>query len=408
MGKFLSTTYRESVEGLSSFYEDLVNNPFYILNDKKPVFVTYYNINKEYSSVDPGSKLQYDNVGSDTPMRFNRIYNFAIYGIDKIELNNEIGEFGLESTTIEGDAYILPNSIVPYEGDYFEISHVKDSTWLFIVKDVQKDTLDNGSNVYKISYKLEYDDNSKIQQNVVQNFELIEKREGTNVITVARCEDVAIAKILDEKATRLKKYYSDLYYQPQVQTFIFENLYDLKAYDPFMIEFLIRNRILDNGEEDYVYVDHKIPIPNTFSIDYDSVFLRAFEKKDAKNIRNYKYKVALSEIHYYGTIFDSRYEKYWKAEYHRLPLGLTNAIHYCFDEDIMNHIVDHKLYTDYPNNDHDYIWKNILIKYFYDDELLDSEIEDIDNMKFCNSIEMFYIIPLMIFCIEKYIENVLK
>lgn len=406
MGKFLSTTYKDTVEGLSDFYENLVNNPFYILNDKKPVFVTYYNINKESSSVDPGSKLQYDNIGGDTPMRFNRIKNFALYGLDKIELNTELGEFGLEANNIEGDAYILPNTIIPYEGDYFEISHVEDSTWLFIVKDVQKDTLDNGSNVYKLSYKLEYDDNSKIQENIVDNFELIEKREGTNVISVVRCTDADLARKMDEKAVKLKKYYCELFYSDKVQTFIFSNLYDLRAYDPYMIEFLIRNKILDNGEEDYIHVMHQLPIPSTFSIDYDNIFLRAFEKKDI-HIRRYLYKSALTEISCFGSIFDSRFEKYWKSTYKEIP-PIANTVHQCFDEDIMDHILEHKLYNDDPNNFEDAIWRNILIKYFYGDKLEDTEIEDIDNLKFDNQIGMFYIIPLLILCLEDYIEKLLN
>ena len=58
MGKFLSTTYRDTVEGISNFYEDLVNNPFYILNDKKPVFVTHYpkEIKAFYMKLDPDGK----------------------------------------------------------------------------------------------------------------------------------------------------------------------------------------------------------------------------------------------------------------------------------------------------------------------------------------------------------------
>ena len=62
MGKIIETNYHETVGKITSFATDLVNNPFYVLNDKKPSIVTYYNINKEKSSLDPGSKLSYDNI----------------------------------------------------------------------------------------------------------------------------------------------------------------------------------------------------------------------------------------------------------------------------------------------------------------------------------------------------------
>ena len=73
MGRILQTTYQDTVNQVTNFYSDLVNNPFYIYNDKKPVICTYYNINKDYSSLDPGSKIHMDNIGSDSPIRYNRI-----------------------------------------------------------------------------------------------------------------------------------------------------------------------------------------------------------------------------------------------------------------------------------------------------------------------------------------------
>ena len=264
LGKILNTTYHDTVDKLTGFYSDLVNNPFYVLNDKKPVICTYYNINKDYSSLDQGSKLHMDNMGSESPIRYNRIYDFILYGFNRIELNTQNGEFGLENDTIEGECYILPNTILPTEGDYFEVEHIKDSTWLFMVQDVQQDTLANGSNAYKISYKLEYLDNKEIQSRIVYNFRMIEVREGTNISRIVRCEDYDIAKIADEKAVMMKGYFEDLFYNEKVQTFIYIDSMDYRTYDPYLIEFLIRNKILDNGEDSYLHVDHKIFLPNTF------------------------------------------------------------------------------------------------------------------------------------------------
>jgi hypothetical protein len=73
----------------------------------------------------------------------------------------------------------------------------------------------------------------------------------------------------------------------------------------------------------------------------------------------------------------------------------------------MDHIIDHKLFTDLPE-DTDAIWRNIFVKYFYDEDLTDSEIESIDHIRFDNNIAMFYILPLLIFCLERYIERALR
>lgn len=407
MGKFLDTTYRDTINDLTGFNETLIDQALYIFNDTKPVYVTYYNINKDFSSVDPGSKLQYDNVGFDSPMKYNRVFNFAIYGFNKIELSNEIGEFGLESNPITGDAYILPNTIIPYENDYFEVAHIKDSTWLFIVTDVQKDTLDNGANAYKISYRLEYDDNSKILQNIKYDFELIEKHEGTNVVSIVRREDVELARKFDECAVKLKKYFNELFYNQYVQTFIYQPLTEIRVYDSYLIEFLIRNKIMDNGYDDFIYVDHKIPTAKTFTMDYDKVFMRAFEKKDHDNIRTYRYKTYINKLRVFGSVFNGRYEDYYYASYGDIPVATYN----CFDEDLMDHINSNILYDDVlrdvdePSN----LWKNILIKHFYPDtKITQEELDAINTIDFSDSTELFYCIPLLIYCLERRIEDALK
>ena len=58
----LNTTYRDTVEDVTGIYNTLIDNPLYQFNDKKPTLCTSYNINKDFSSLDPGSKLQMDNI----------------------------------------------------------------------------------------------------------------------------------------------------------------------------------------------------------------------------------------------------------------------------------------------------------------------------------------------------------
>ena len=64
----------------TEFNNTLIDNSFYTLSDKKPTIVTYYNIDKEHSALDPGAKIAYNNIGPDSPLRFHRITDFIIYG----------------------------------------------------------------------------------------------------------------------------------------------------------------------------------------------------------------------------------------------------------------------------------------------------------------------------------------
>lgn len=403
MGKILETTYHDTVEKITSFYGDLVNNSFYSFNDKKPTIVTYYNINKTLSSLDPGSKLSYDNIGSETSIRFNKIEDFMIYGIDRIELQTEFEEFGLEADKVSGDGVILPNTIIPTEGDYFEVNYVKDSTWLFIITDVQTDTLQNGSNAYKISYKLEYVDNTRIQDQVVATYKMIEKREGTNIVKIVRSEDLAVAKQMDQIAVTLKDYFNELYYNSEVQTYIYMDMTEWRMYDPYMIEFLIRNKILANGSESYVYIDHKLDPGKTFGIEYDHSFFRAFEKKDINLLLKSNRRYIPVNIVSFGTTFSSRFESYFKTNY-IVPSTAYAAT--SFGDELVYAIQDHKIIEDDPENETP-LWQNIFVKYFYGKDLTKEEVESTLNVDFNTSIKTFYMIPLLIFCLEYYIEKAL-
>ena len=415
MGKILNTTYQETVDGITTFQNNLIKNPFYQWTNLKPTkCAAYYNINKSFSSLDPGSKVAYDNIGSDSPLRFNRIYDLFIYDFDRIEVNMELDEMGLEADKIEGDCYLMPNMFVPTEGDYFEVDHIKDQTWLFIVKDVQRDTLDNGANVYKLSYKLEYNTNLNIQDHVVQNYRAIEVREGTNIESIVRCEDYDIAKLMDEKAVMLKTYFSNLFYLPCVQTFIFKSLpYDFRIYDPFLIEFLIRNKILDNGEDShYIHVCHMLEPKATFDIDYDDTFFRCFEKKQLDKLILSNRYAELSDIKAYGSIFAGRYETYYKLDYIPCSNGTIGLHNLCaLRDELIYQAMDHRLEKEVNediNETKPEIWKNIIIKYFYDEPLTTAELDSLDGLRFEESVLAFYMIPLLIFCLEKYIEKTLR
>ena len=408
MGKILSTTYKDTVQNITGFYNDLVNNPFYLFNGQKPVVCIYYNQDKTLTSMDPGSKLIMDNIGSESPLRFNRIYDFLLYGFDKIQLQTDLDEYGVEADKISGECVILPNTFVPLEGDYFEVEHIKSNTYLFIVTDVQKDTLDNGSNGYKISYKLEYNSNINLVDKVVHNYRTIESREGTNITQIVRCEDYDIAKLMDERAVKLKQYFCDLYYNGKVQTFTFEDLTDFRIYDQYLIEFLMRNEILENGLDTNVHVMHQIPTQPTFAIDYDKTFFRAFEEKNLDRIVLADRVAEIEEIHAYSTIFASRYELYFKVHYIHNDVPGYHLI--ALDEDLVDDIRKHKLYTkeDEIASGRPELWRNIIVKYFRNEDYTDDEVESIDDLRFEYSKTGYYIIPLLIFCLEKAIINTLK
>ena len=406
MGKFIDTQYYDTVDSLVKMNEDLVQNPFYSYNDKKCTKVRYYNINNEKTTLDPGSKLAYTDIGDDSPIRFNIIHDLYLYQFIKAELNFENGDFGLESNPLTGESYILPNTIIPTDGDFFEVDHIKDSTWLFKVTDVQRDTLDNGSNVYKIGWSLDRTTNHDILKNIVEEFKYVDTVQGSNLKAIVKLEKYDVAKRLDELGTSLRQYFRGLFYSDKIQTFTYKWYNEYNMYDPFAIEFIIRNGLLED-HSDYLHIKHQSNIPSTFVIEYDRTLYRAFETRNKDKLFHSKYQSQADMITDVTSIFNTRYEDYFALNYNVVaeengpfnPRGIIPIM----DEDLINHIMSGELYTE-----HDKIFNNIFVKYFNNEDIYKDDIDSILYIDFDPVKDIFYKTLLLIFCVDFYTKKLLS
>lgn len=405
MGKFINTQYYDTVDTIVQMNTDLVQNPFYLFNDKKCTKVKYYNINNEKTTLDPASKLSYTDLGEESPIRYNVVHDLYIYQFPKVELNFDAGEFGMENQPVQGESYILPNTIVPCDGDYFEVDHIHDSTWLFKVTDVQRDTLDNGSNVWKIGWALDRTSHKEIVDNVVDEYKYINVVEGTNIKSVVKLTNYELATLLEQTSANLANYFTDLFWVDRVQTFIYKWYNEYSMYDPFAIEFIIRNRILA-GTDNYFHVQHQCSIPKTFSIDYNHSMYRAFELKDKKKLLTSAYKSQADYIDDLVGIFKTRYEMYWKLNYkcvlaENSPLNPKEIIP-IISQDLMDAI---------QNDDIDSVvcFERIIVKYFNDHDLTKDDLESLDCIDTSyDAKETYYTLLLCIFILDYYTQKLLS
>ena len=409
MGNFINTTYKDTMESIVSISEDLIKNPLYIFNDKKALKVLYYNINCEESTLDEAARIPYSNLGLSSPFRFNRINDMFIYGAEKIQLSLENGDFGLESSEITGEAIILPNTITPYPGDYFEISHLK-RTFLFKVNDVQKDTLDDGANIWKIGYKLDHTENTKILPLIVSDWNMVVNNVGTSYSPIIESAKYDLIEKLDIVAVQLKEYFKDIFYNNKIQTFCFTNFYLDKFYDPFMIEFLLRNKILNNsGQRDYVYIDHKLKLNKTFSIDYNKTFFRSVETKDISHLKRAKTKSTAEYINDIMSIFSKRPENYFclnyfVPSYESVPTVYSvHDVMNCFPDELVDNIIENKYF-----DAEDKLFYNIIIKYFNNDDISLDDIKCLEYIDYLDNIDLFFAIPVLIYCIEYSIKKMMN
>ena len=420
-GHFINTDRKGVLtqHAISNTINDLVktilHNPYYLYSDKKASKVTYYNLNTTMTTLDESTRGNYGEISAESPLRFNKINNFYIYGFTKVEPNLDIGEYGLESNDISGEVIVLPFTITPYPGDFFTIDSIN-GPLLFKVTAVNPNMLDTGSIMYRVNYTLSSSDGLEdINPQVVKIYNFIVENIGTNFASIMEEADYNNASEIETAITSLQDYYISLFYDQKIQSFSYtynnngtvggsqpnrfgyEEFYGFKVYDPYLIEFLIRNDIL-KGSSNYIYVQHQYIVPTTFSIDYDRTFFKTIEDNDLNShVGTYvsnliRCEQRLSLLYQYPI-------DYYVADYRKLHSGFY-FISIFDDPDFANIIKSNKMFNDKP-------MKNIIIKYFNNTDISLDDIALLKHIDYAPNKALFYLVPFVIFILKNQLEKLL-
>ena len=402
-GKFTNTTYGRTVDNLVKATKGVLKNPYYVYTDKKPTKVTYYKQNLEKTTLDPDSGLNYAHIGEQSPIKFNKIEGFYLYGIDQITQNLDIGDFGLENDEITGQCIILPNTIEPTMGDYFRIPYLKEDI-LFRVNAVNDDTLDNGSNVYQIDYKLErVEDLKKIESQVVGTYKCIVNNIGTDFKCVIEDTSYQLIENLEGAMEDITAAYQ-IFFDSKVQNFIY--LYNgFHMYDPYLIEFMIRNKLMSYGA-DYVYVHHGASLSKTFGYDYTKTLyyvLEHPEEIDARTIFTTATAVGITDI---NSLMTTRQETYYQITYN--DPNKINARIEIFPIEVIERCKSGELYKDTDTVEKQSY--NLMIAYFKKDYdyIKGNLIDMLRQMDYTDNIQYFYLIPINLFIIKSFILHLME
>ena len=401
MGNFINTNYNKTIDNLVEGAKSRLNNPFYIYGDRKPTIVTYYNINHNASTIDKGSSTLYDDIGQNSSLRFNKIENFHLYGIEKINVNLDVGEYGLESP-IEGEALILPNTIVPVPGDMFIINHVIDKPYLFMVTGIGIDTLYTGANFYKISYKLTRTDMDALTSletvQTIKRFTYKAGNVGTTLTPLIESNQAELIDKIEDNIDTLLNYYMNLFYKNSVQNFILEYQH-MYLYDPYLIEFMIRNKLFALSGNNYFHVEQAVYIGDTFALEYDHSIFKDIEIKKSNMRLNSVYPVPVDDP---NSLLVDRLESYYKLSNKVMYKDYDNPINW-LDMDLLDRVINNELYDE----DSNLYYRNLLIIYMNNKEfdITDKIMNSIMDIEFNYTKELFYMIPILVFILKSYVNK---
>lgn len=392
-GRFTNNNQVIMLNTLVDTAKELVNNGFYEYSDKKGTVVDYWNTSNK-TTLDNATEGQFSYLGDNSPIRFNLIRDFILYGITKMDIDLEMGDNGMEASDITGEAIVVPNTIIPYTGDYFTVKNIN-KEYLFKVTSVNVNTIDMGATEYKISYILSNVTHASIDNQVVETFNFLFNSVGTELNPVIKSSTYDFLSKLEDVSVKLKDYFNMIFYNKEIQSYNYLYKGSIRVYDPYLIEFIIRNKIL-KGSTNYTHVAQQMYLNSTFGVYYDKSIFGALERQSIKvpplitgNIFLIDQKLSL--LYAYP-------ENYYCMEFANINpvLPLVNVL----DDNIINDITNNTM-----TDNHIY---NIIVSYFNSQSIIESDIDALEIVNYLENQEMYYLLPILIFCIERTIIRYLK
>lgn len=408
---FGQMTYNTMVDSLSQAQISRMSNPYYKWISKKPTIVTYWNINNKHTTLDIGKKDIYDQLGNKSPLRYNRIKDFVIYGFPRTQVEMELQEYGIEAQEIGGEILILPRTIIPQVEDLFTVDYFNKPYIFRIIKC----TIDNleipgGANFYKCSFVLDNTREDWLES--INSKQLIKKLKFkiSNIGTNSTCilteeEDAALGKLSD-LYEKLRGYYIELFWRDNIQTFVYNYADGQYIYDPYMIEFMIRNSLFFSDDElKYLFVDHAVHTSGTFTIEYNRTIFKDIEDKNPKLHTNSAYSLP---VHDPNSLLVDRMEDYLQLSVNLIDKNSSDPINQ-LNNNLFDHIQENTPFDEENEMNHVLYW-NIIVNYLNQDEfsITVPEIESLEKIKFKYCKDLFYEIPILLYIIKSYISNLQK
>ena len=375
-------------------FEKRLESQYSLFLEKNPTFVTYYHINNVNSITDTGLLNIESILGRNSPLRFQRIADLPIYGLDYIKLDLSDEEEGLNSS-FEGDAIILPNTIKPVPNDFFSITYL-DKRYLFMITQIDYDTI-KSNNFYKINFfirSLDDENYQYLESQVLSRYDCIFKNIGTDDKCIILEDSHKIIDKIESVYTQLVQKYITLFYSKKFNSLVMVDANGMITYDKFLTHFINSNQLLNKREEYNTITLFNEDYGDMFPIAYQESIFTAIEENDMSSLDYVRY--ALTGVTYPQSIF-----KYYSMNNVRSVVMVDVGN----NEYIPNNLIDQIRY-DIISNDMSY-FHELMVKYFNNNlnSIYALSIERIDKYKMKYTMSDFIFVPICLYILRNCVTT---
>ena len=379
-------------------FEERLNSQYTRILDMKATYTTYFHINTENSTTDVGFENIERTIGENSPLKFNEIKEFPLYGIEQMAFNLSQQDEGL-NIEYDSEAVILPNTVEPYPNDYFLISYI-DKPYLFKITSVILDNI-KSNNYYKVGFTLESTNKEAIEslyKQCIGKFTCDINNLGTEYKCIIEDDTYLVVNKIDNIISSLLTDYKIVYYKEKYNSFIIMSNEDEKEpyliYDRCLNNFITQHNLYnDKYSPDTILLSNEDDTDD-FIFEYNNSFFKRIEEESQKKMKeSYGYMLAFltnyrSIFSYYGVSTKTVRQIYSQKEY--IP------------NDLLENIKENKL-SDNP------IY-NIIVKYFNNEykSINTIDLEELDSISIEYSFFDYIFIPMIIYIIHKVSHRFLK
>lgn len=381
-------------------FEDRLKSPTARFLDTSPTFVTYYHINVDETTVDEGYKDVASIIGFRSPIKYKKIENFPMYGMDQIVLSLQEQEQGLD-TEFTGDSIILPGTIKPLENDFFMIPILHD-VYLFRITEIAYDTV-MPDNFYKVSFQLEYIDQEKV--------DALEKQANEqytcildNIGTENKCiiETGVMQKINDIEAmyNDMASTYLALFYDDRHNCLLGDLGLGKKIYDPYQTDFINRHSLFNQKNNLRTIILTDQVNDKMFKLKYEKTVYRFLERRDYTRVNNFKYTYFQGSSYHETTFYR------WadgNVQILDIPSNISEKDYDIFSDEFVMSIKT----NGFTQSKH----AELIQRFMRDKTLSINSIpldlnEELYNLN--NSLEVFFITPIIMYIIQTVVNDTIR
>ena len=397
---------KQMVEDNIFQFEERLKAPSSRFIDSTQTYVDYYHIDNEGTTTDAGFIDVASILGFRSPIKFKKIHDFPLYGIEQIVLSIQDADQGLD-TEYTGEAIILPNTIKPLQNDYFVIKYLRDS-YLFRVTDVNYDSV-MADGFYRISYMLDFIDDEKFQElekQVEESYECVLENIGTEnnciIESTIHVNLTEINKIYDE----MVQTYLSIFYDERYNCVLGDLNKGRRLYDPYMTDFINRHHLFNKKNDLQTIILSEQIEDKFYKIKYEKSVYRFIERQDVDRIRKFTFSL------YKGTMHQESAFYRWKDSSIEvvdvIDVFLENdAFLYgesidIFSEDFVEMVQN----NEEMNNDYGKLISKFIKKEKIELNEIGRKLEE-ELLDFNSSMEVFFFTPIILYIIRETIKSVI-